>query len=308
MAYPSVVTTFTNPLASDRLNSPSHSAIETAQNVDLAAIERFVGTTNASAFGTLIYDIRSPNSDGGGHVQSANKGGTGQTSFIKGDLLVATSSSVLAKFGVGADNLVITADSSQPTGMKWGSVASGGGSGSTAKTLIPISPLLFEPSATTPDATAIFSDNTIMRIGQILIPFGITINTISFNVAATGSSGQVRATLYNESGISSVFSVSTPQLSADTSTIGIVTSPLSSVVLAAGVYYLGLNAVSSVSANLSIWDTDDGTPMNRFRGSVAGKAIIEGVVSILASTPPASITTTAIARAQDNTGIIRLDN
>lgn len=117
--YPSTISTFTNPKPSDRLSTTPHSVIETAQNTDLTAIETFVGTLS-SLQGTLIYDIRSPNSNGGGHVQTANLGGTGQTSFNKGDILTGQSSSVLAKLAVGPDNTVMTADSTQPNGVKWG--------------------------------------------------------------------------------------------------------------------------------------------------------------------------------------------
>lgn len=119
MAYPSTVTTFSNPLPTDRLNSPSHSSIETAQNTGLTEVQTFLGTTTASAVGTLIYDIRSPSSNGGGHIQSANKGGTGQTSYLKADLLVGQSSSVLTKLAAGNDGQILSLNSSTATGLNW---------------------------------------------------------------------------------------------------------------------------------------------------------------------------------------------
>lgn len=122
MPYPSTLGIFTDPTAGDRLNSPSHSSIETAQNTGLEEIQAFVGT-ESSAIGTIFYDVRAAASDGGGHVQSANKGGTGQTSFTKGDLLVATSSSVLSKLAAGADGLALVADSSVAAGVAYKGVA-----------------------------------------------------------------------------------------------------------------------------------------------------------------------------------------
>lgn len=119
MAYPSTISSFTNPAPTDRLNNPSHSSIETAQNAGLTEIQTFLGTTNTSVLGTLLYDVRSPNSNGGGHVQTANKGGTGQTSYTKGDLLVATSASVLSKLAVGNNNYVLEANSSVAAGVRW---------------------------------------------------------------------------------------------------------------------------------------------------------------------------------------------
>ena len=72
------------------------------------------------AVGTLQYDIRNPASNGGGHVQTANKGGTGQTTFTKGDMFVATSSSVVAKLAVGTDGQLLSANSSTASGVQWG--------------------------------------------------------------------------------------------------------------------------------------------------------------------------------------------
>lgn len=79
-----------------------------------------MGTIN-SIVGSLSYDIRGVGSNGGGHVQSANKGGTGQTNFVKGDLLVATSSSVISKLAISSvAGYVLQTDTSQSTGIAWG--------------------------------------------------------------------------------------------------------------------------------------------------------------------------------------------
>lgn len=124
LSFPSTIGTFTNPVASNKLNSPSHSAIETAQNNELIQIENVIGVDGASSIiGTIIGDLRSPGSNGGGHVQTANKGGTGQISYTKGDLLIATSTSVLSKLAVGADGFALLADSTAQTGMSYQGVA-----------------------------------------------------------------------------------------------------------------------------------------------------------------------------------------
>lgn len=118
MPYPSTISSLTDPQASDRLNNPSHSALHQSENTAIEEVQTFVGTLS-SAVGTLVYDIRSANSNGGGHVQAANKGGTGQTSFTKGDMLVATSSSVIAKLAIGAVNQVLTVNPAQAGGVEW---------------------------------------------------------------------------------------------------------------------------------------------------------------------------------------------
>ena len=122
MPYPSTLSTFTDPSPSDRLSTTPHSSIESAQNTGIEELQAFVGT-ESSAVGTLFYDVRGAGSNGGGHVQTANKGGTGQTSYTKGDILVATSSSVLAKLGVGTNGQVPTADSDAAAGISWQGVA-----------------------------------------------------------------------------------------------------------------------------------------------------------------------------------------
>lgn len=119
MAYPSVISTLANPAPTDRLNAPSHSGLHDDENAAIVEIQTFLGTLPSSALGTLIYDVRSPDSNGGGHVQTAVKGGTGQTSYIKGDLLVAQSASVLAKLAVGSQGQVLAVDSSVATGLTW---------------------------------------------------------------------------------------------------------------------------------------------------------------------------------------------
>lgn len=119
MAFPSTLTAFTDPNASDRLSSPSHSSIESAQNTGLEEVQAFIGTLSSTA-GTLMYDVRAAASNGGGHVQTAAKGGTGQTVFTKGDLLVASGASVLSKLAVGSvPGAALIIDSGAATGMKW---------------------------------------------------------------------------------------------------------------------------------------------------------------------------------------------
>jgi len=120
--FPSVISTFNIVSASDRLNSPSHSALHNSVGSVVTQIETFIGKEGVnSTAGTLLYDVRSPDSNGGGHIQTANKGGTGQTTYTRGDLLVATSSSVISKLAVSSTTgEVLIADTAQAAGMRWG--------------------------------------------------------------------------------------------------------------------------------------------------------------------------------------------
>lgn len=134
--FPSILTSYTNPTPTSPLNAPSHSGIEVAQNSGLTQLEATVGLSGASStLGTLIGDLRSPASNGGGHVQTANTGGTGQTSYNKGDILIASSTSVLGKVAIGADNTVLLADSTQTSGVRWAAVVANKAAVSTSSVI-----------------------------------------------------------------------------------------------------------------------------------------------------------------------------
>lgn len=120
--WPSTLTAFTDPLANNRLNAPDHAAVETAQNTGIEGLQAYIGVNtgaSASVVGTLLYDIKAPDSNGGGHIQTANKGGTGQTAFNKGDLLVGQSTSVLSKLTAGQDTYILSTNSTTATGVEW---------------------------------------------------------------------------------------------------------------------------------------------------------------------------------------------
>lgn len=61
-----------------------------------------------------------------GGTLSVSNGGTGQTAYAKGDLLLGVSSGSLAKVGVGINGQILTADSTATSGVKWADATSGG--------------------------------------------------------------------------------------------------------------------------------------------------------------------------------------
>jgi len=91
---------------------------------EITALETKVGKDGSADTTSLDYKVTNAASGGGGHVQTANKGGTGQTSYTKGDILAASSSSVLGKIAVGADGQALIADSTATNGVRWGGAGS----------------------------------------------------------------------------------------------------------------------------------------------------------------------------------------
>lgn len=145
--FPTSLDTLTNPTSSDKLNSPDHAAQHASENDAIEALEAKVGVNNSAVTTSLDYIIKNAASNGGGHVQTANKGGTGQTSYTKGDLLVAQSASVLTKLAVGTDGQYLRATSSVAAGVEWRALAetptirtydSGGSNNAAATSLIAI--------------------------------------------------------------------------------------------------------------------------------------------------------------------------
>lgn len=119
--FPSSIASFTNPQATDRLNSPSHSAQHTSENDNIVAIETKLGVDGSADTTSIDYILKSPLSTGGGHIQGAAYGGTGQTTYTKGDILIGQSASVLTKLAAPSTNgLVLTSDNSQAVGIRWG--------------------------------------------------------------------------------------------------------------------------------------------------------------------------------------------
>lgn len=55
----------------------------------------------------------------------ATNGGTGQSTYAKGDILASPGSNALNKLGVGSDGQVLTADVASANGMKWATAAGG---------------------------------------------------------------------------------------------------------------------------------------------------------------------------------------
>lgn len=292
MAWPSTVGSFSNPSPTDRLNSPSHSSVETAQNTAISEIETFVGTLS-SVQGTLIYDVRATASDGGGHVQGVNKGGTGLTSYAKGDLLVASSSSVLSKLTVGTDGFALVADSSQSAGVKWGTA-----SGNTAKSMLPshTGPML--------DLVNKNANSSIKAyIGQVMIPVAISANTVTIPIQSVLGQGTIKFAIYSEDGQTRVMSIITGTLNA----VGPLSLPISSVLFTPNVYYAMIVPVSA-NINYAAWNSGGTVDFTLTSIVTAGKGVVAGTMTVTGGVLPATFAPSSITAGTDFAPLFRLDN
>lgn len=145
--------------------------------------------------------------------------------------------------------------------------------------------------------------NTTMNVGQIYVPFSITINEISYYVQAVGNHGSLKIGLYSEDGQTQYIGFTT----ADITTNGQKTETLSpAVTLNPGIYYLSIVPVGTADINLFNWVTSDVALYGY--ASVSGKAVVEGTLTVTAGTLPATITPSAITGSPTRISIIRFDN
>lgn len=225
-------------------------------------------------------------------------GGTGDATLTTGNLLVGAGTSPVTFIAPSTSGNVLTSN-----GSVWQSTAPAGGS-PTCVTSIPIPVGSGFSAMGTTQATA----NTVMNVGQVIIPFGITANKISIRTGTDVSvAGTYDLSLYSEDGQTRLFSVTTASMSVANV---IVTTALSAVVIPAGVYYIAFN--SNTTADVSLFSYTNGqVPFTDNEGlpeDVASEPVMFGTVTITASTPPTTITPASITQVISRTLCFRLDN
>ena len=115
--YPTSLDTFTNPTASDAMNSVTvpHATQHSDLNDAVEALEAKVGIDGSAVATSLEYRVNV--------LENAEIPDT--IIDAKGDLIVGTADDTAGRLAVGSDGYVLSADSGEATGLKW--IASAGG-------------------------------------------------------------------------------------------------------------------------------------------------------------------------------------
>lgn len=159
----------TRGTSSDPLSTPNHANHHQTEDDTIEALQTKVGIDNSADTNSLDYKLKSTSSSNPGHKHTLANGATdvtatatevnymaGVTSAVqtqldgkqsrstlttKGDIYVATASATVTRLGVGSDGQILTADSSQSSGVKWASPGSqyGADAGSNDTYVITIS-------------------------------------------------------------------------------------------------------------------------------------------------------------------------
>jgi len=176
---------------------------------------------------------------------------------------------------------------------------------STCVTVLPTPVVMIDPGSTILTQDRTISSNTTMHVGQVVIPFRITVNKVSFLSGGTVTTpGTVDISIYDETGQTQLFSVTTASIS---STGALITTSVPSVSLSPGIYYITINPNSSTNITVSVFDTENGTGYQKLLNAVTSEPIVEGTVTITANTPSA-FNPSAITFVEGSTLCVRLDN
>ena len=148
---------------------------QSANNVSFSAAGAISATNVQAAIEEVSSECRDLDNMTAGTVGVA-RGGTNISSYTKGDLIAASGTTALAKLGVGTNGFVLSANSSEATGLQWIQNSTGTVTGVTVS-----APLGVTNGTTTPALT--ISTGTTSAVGVLQLTDGVA--SSSTTTAAT---------------------------------------------------------------------------------------------------------------------------
>ncbi|HSW81288.1 MAG TPA: hypothetical protein VLG40_02725 [Candidatus Saccharimonas sp.] len=125
------------------------------------------------------------------------------TATTKGDILVATASATIARLGVGSDGQILTADSTQTSGVKW-APASGGAAAVQNTGVYPLSAYGFFTATAAVESCTQVSTLSGIFFGRVFVPAGKAINgigTVITTAGTVGAGGENSFAVYTDAGV-----------------------------------------------------------------------------------------------------------
>lgn len=179
------------------------------------------------------------------------------------------------------------------------------GGGATCLTIIPTSVLPVEPSNADAVKGNTPANNTTGYVGQVNFPYGITVNKITHRLTGSQAGANFKVGLYSEDGQTQILNATIPSDNAlETVTLG---SPVS---VPAGIYYwCVVSDQASPTHQFTVWATDNAaSPIASIYKDVTSEPVLEGSITVTASTLPTTFTPSSITAANARTIMLRLDN
>ena len=279
---------------------------QTATNIGFTPAGTIIATNVQAAVEEVAVEAANASNLTSGTV-AATRGGTGNTTYTKGDLLAATGSTALAKLGVGSDGQILRANSGTATGLEWGTdyigtVTNVTGTGAISVANGTTTPAISVAAASTSTAGVVQLSDSISTTSSVLAATSNAVK-ISYdlaNAALPKAGGTVTGNIVLDTNVALVFEGTTAD--AYETTLLAVDPTLDRAIYlpnADGTLVIsGAIVNSDIAAGAAIVDTKLATITTA--GKVSGSAITSGTIggTTAISTSGALATTGTLAVGQ----------
>jgi len=216
-----------------------------------------------------------------------SSGGTGLTTLTADSVILGNGTSAPTFVAPGTSGNVLTSN-----GTTWTSSAPAG----SASTTTVVSRSMMATGAVSAVAN---SSLTVRKTALFEVPFGITVNSLTYNVAAVTTAGTYRICVYNEAGDTKLIDVT------DTPTAGVNNVAVGSVDLTAAKYYVAMGCATTCSNTISMF-TSTATAWINGASTPGTSKKYEGDTTHISGT--CNDTLPAITGANSRAPVIRFDN